>query len=312
MGQIRLIGDNAAAALETLVPGDIQGLAAGRMRYTQFTNQSGGILDDLIVTNAGDHLHLVVNADCKAADLDLLRANLPRDIAIEPMDGHALIALQGPAAARVLARHAADAGSLAFMSSAAMTVGGVACIVSRCGYTGEDGFEISVPAGDVANLAAALLDEAEVSPIGLGARDSLRLEAGLCLYGHDIDTTTSPIEAGLTWSIGKRRRAEGGFPGDAAIREQLAHGVTRKRVGLRPDGRAPAREGTQINDKDGQAVGVVTSGGFGPTLGAPLSMGYVRADLAAIDTPLDLMVRGKAMAARVAAMPFTPSRYHRG
>jgi len=189
---------------------------------------------------------------------------------------------------------------------------GFDCIVSRCGYTGEDGFEISVANDDAAALTAALLDEAEVAPIGLGARDSLRLEAGLCLYGHDIDATTSPIEAGLLWSIGKRRRAEGGFPGDTVIRRQISRGVARKRVGLRPDGRAPAREGTQINGKDGQAVGAVTSGGFGPTVGGPVSMGYVRADHAALDTPVELIVRGKAMAARVTAMPFTPARYYRG
>jgi len=312
MGQLRLIGVNAAAALEALVPGDIQGLVPGAMRYTQFTGPSGGILDDLIVTKAQDHLYLVVNADRKAADLAHLRANLPRDIAVEPMEDRALIALQGPAAARVLERHAGGAAGLKFMSSAAMPVMGFACIVSRCGYTGEDGFEISVAGQDAPALAAALLDEAEVAPIGLGARDSLRLEAGLCLYGHDIDTTTSPVEAGLAWSIGKRRRAEGGFPGDAVIRRQIAQGVTRRRVGLRPDGRAPAREGTPIADKDGRNAGAVTSGGFAPTLGAPISMGYVRAELASIDTPLDLMVRGKAMAARVAAMPFTPARYHRG
>jgi aminomethyltransferase len=312
MGQLRLIGAGAAEALETLVPGDIRGLAPGRMRYTQFTDPSGGILDDLIVTNAGDHLYLVVNAGCKAADLAYMRASLPRHIAIEPMDDRALIALQGPAAATVLERHAADVGRMPFMSSAAMDFGGVACIVSRCGYTGEDGFEISVTADAAAALAAALLDEAEVAPIGLGARDSLRLEAGLCLYGHDIDTTTSPIEAGLLWSIGKRRRSEGGFPGDAAIRHQIAAGVARKRVGLRPDGRAPARAGTQINGPDGQAVGAVTSGGFGPTVGGPVSMGYVRAEFAGVDTPVDLMIRGKSMAARVVAMPFTPPRYYRG
>ncbi len=312
MGQLRLIGANAAAALETLVPGDIQGLAPGRMRYTQFTNQSGGILDDLIVTNAGDHLYLVINADCKAADIAHMRASLPNDIAVEPMEDRALIALQGPAAASVLKRHAADAGQLKFMSSAAMPVMGHDCIVSRCGYTGEDGFEISVAGGDAAALAAALLEEAEIAPIGLGARDSLRLEAGLCLYGHDIDTTTTPVEAGLIWSIGKRRRTEGGFPGDSVIRRQIADGVARKRVGLRPDRRAPAREGTPLHNKDGQAIGMVTSGGFAPSVDAPVSMGYVRTEFADTGIPVDLMIRGKAMAARIAAMPFTPARYYRG
>jgi aminomethyltransferase len=312
MGQLRLIGTNAAAALETLVPGDIQGLANGAMRYTQFTDPSGGILDDLIVTNTGNDLYLVVNADCKAADLAHLQSNLPRDIAVEVMENRALLALQGPAAATVLERHAPGATRLKFMSSAAMAVMGFACFVSRCGYTGEDGFEISLAGSDAPALAAALLGEPEVAPIGLGARDSLRLEAGLCLYGQDIDTTTSPVEAGLGWSIGKRRRAEGGFPGDAVIRQQIAQGVTRKRVGLRPDGRAPARAQTPIHDKDGQHIGSVTSGGFAPTLSAPISMGYVRAELATTGTSLDLMVRSKAMAARVVAMPFTPARYHRG
>jgi aminomethyltransferase len=312
MGQLILRGDGVAAALETLVPGDIQGLAPGRMRYTQFTNEDGGILDDLMVTNAGEHLFLVINAACKEADIAHLQEELPQHIVIEVLDDAALIALQGPSAATVLERFAPGVGTMKFMSSATMTVNGAECIVSRCGYTGEDGYEISVEAMEATALAEALLDTPEVMPVGLGARDSLRLEAGLCLYGHDIDTTTTPIEADLAWSIGKRRRQEGGFPGDAAIQRQLRDGAARKRVGIRPDGRAPAREGTEITDEDGSQIGTVTSGGFGPSVGGPVSMGYVTSDFAEAGTAVELLVRGKPLPAQVAVMPFTPQRYYRG
>jgi len=312
MGQLRLHGAGAAAALEALVPGDIRGLAPGRMRYTQFTNDAGGILDDLMVTNAGDHLFVVINAACKDADLAHLRAALPGDVKIETLFDRALIALQGPQAAAVLGRHAESVHAMRFMSSASVTPGDAPCIVSRCGYTGEDGYEISVPAAAAAALAEMLLADDAVRPVGLGARDSLRLEAGLCLYGHDIDTTTTPVEADLAWSIGKRRRAEGGFPGDAVIRRQLAEGAPRKRVGIRPGGRAPAREGTKIVDAADVELGIVTSGGYGPTVGGPVSMGYVPRAHAAAGAALTLLVRGKAVPARVVELPFAPHRYFRG
>ena len=312
MGQLYLHGDKAAAALERLVPGELQALKPGRTRYTQFTNERGGILDDLMVTRDADRLYLVVNAACKDADLALLRAGLPRDIAIETLDDRALIALQGPAAAAVLAARVPDLATMPFMASVETEIGGVVCRIGRCGYTGEDGFEISVAAAAAGALAESLLAEPEVAPIGLGARDSLRLEAGLCLYGHDIDETTTPVEADLQWSIGKRRRAEGGFPGDGIVRDQIENGAPRKRVGIRPDGRAPAREGTPIADPDGAALGAVTSGGFGPSVGGPVSMGYVAAAAAAPGTPVLLEIRRKALPASVATLPFAPQRYYRG
>ena len=308
MGQVRLGGANPAAALEALVPADLAELAPGRMRYTQFTDAAGGILDDLMVTNGGDHLFLVVNAACKAADLAHLEAHLA-DVGLA---GHrALLALQGPAAAAVMARHAPEAPGLAFMAAGKMTVAGVTAWVSRSGYTGEDGFEISLPVEAAEDVARRLLAEDEVAPIGLGARDSLRLEAGLCLYGHDIDTTTTTVEAGLAWSIGRRRRAEGGFPGAAVILGQLAEGPSRRRVGLRPADRAPARDGTEITDPGGRRVGSVTSGGFGPTVGGPVAMGYVEAAVAAPGSELALVVRGRPRPARVVRLPFVAHRYHR-
>ncbi len=312
MGQLYLHGAGAAAALEALVPGDIQGLKAGRTRYTQFTNAAGGILDDLMVTRYEDRLYVVVNAACKAADMDLLREGLPADISIEPLEERALIALQGPLAAVVFGRLAPSVAEMPFMSSAQVMIEDVTCIVGRCGYTGEDGFEISIPESSAETIGAKLLDEAEVEPIGLGARDSLRLEAGLCLYGHDIDETTTPIEADLAWSIGKRRRTDGGFPGDSIVQKQIQEGAPRKRIGIRPDGRAPARGGTRILDATGAEIGAVTSGGFGPTVGGPVSMGYVSREFSTVGTEVALNVRNKAMAARVAAMPFTPQRYYRG
>lgn len=311
MGQVALRGDNAAAALETLVPGDIAGLAAGRMRYTMFTDDQGGILDDLMVTNVGDYLFLVVNAACKDADIAHLRAGLP-GLDVDVLDDRALIALQGPAAAGVLARHAPGADTMPFMSALPFEIDGSRLAVTRSGYTGEDGYEISIPAADAVRITELLLADPDVELSGLGARDSLRLEAGLCLYGHDIDQTTTPVEAGLTWSIGKRRRADGGFPGAETVQRQIAEGVDRKRVGILPDGRAPAREGTEITDADGAVIGVVTSGGFGPTAGGPVAMGYVESGHAAKETPVNLVVRGKPRPGRIAAMPFVPNRYYRG
>ena len=313
MGQVALRGDDVAAALETLVPGDIQGLDSGRMRYTMFTNDRGGILDDLIITNAGDHHAVVVNAACKAEDIAHLRAGLPGSVDVDVLDDLALIALQGPLASAVLQRHTDIAlDAMQFMTAVRATVGGVSCGLTRSGYTGEDGFEISVAAGQAADLAAALLDEAEVEAIGLGARDSLRLEAGLCLYGHDIDETTTPVEAALTWSIGKRRREEGGFPGDAVVQRQLRDGVERVRVGLRPEDRTPAREGARLTDNDGTDIGVVTSGGFGPTVAGPVAMGYVQTQFRKVGTIVTAIVRDRPLKEQVTKMPFVPANYYRG
>ncbi len=313
MGQLALRGENVAAALESLVPGELQALGDGRMRYTLLLNDQAGILDDLMVTNRGDYLYVVVNAACKDADIAHLRASLPSSVTVEPWEDRALLALQGPQAVAALQRHCdADLSGLRFMSSAEMAVGGTQCLVSRSGYTGEDGVEISVSSEQAQALAETLLAEAEVEPIGLGARDSLRLEAGLCLYGHDIDETTTPVEASLTWSIGKRRRAEGGFPGDAVVRRQLSDGTARRRVGIRPDGRAPAREGTDLTDLDGNSIGAITSGGFGPTAGGPVAMGYVRTEFADTGTKINAIVRGKPLSAQVADLPFVTQNYYRG
>ena len=309
MGQVRIDGETAAATLETLVPGDIAGLTAGRMRYTQFTNNDGGILDDLMVTHAGDHLFVVVNAACKEQDIALMTAAFGDALSV--LEDRALLALQGPAAVGVLAELAPEAADLTFMTGAAMDVGGIPCFVTRSGYTGEDGYEISVPTDEAEALARRLLDHADVEPIGLGARDSLRLEAGLCLYGHDIDSTTSPVEAALLWSIGKRRREEGGFPGADRIQKEIAEGTTRKRVGLKPEGRAPAREGTEIVDSDGAPIGKVTSGGFGPSVEGPVAMGYVASAHAAVGTAVSLMVRGKPLPATVVKLPFVTPGYKR-
>ena len=311
MGQVRLEGAGAAAALETLVPADIANLGVGRTRYTLFTSEDGGILDDLMVTNRGDHLFLVVNAACKAQDLAHMRARLG-GIAVVELADRALLALQGPKAAAVVARMAPETAAMKFMSFGTARLGSIECWLTRSGYTGEDGFEISVGAADAERLARLLLAEPEVKPVGLGARDSLRLEAGLCLYGHDIDTTTSPIEADLAWSIQKRRREGGGFPGAARIQAELASGPSRRRVGILPDGKAPAREHTEVTDMAGRRIGEVTSGGFGPSVGGPVAMGYVEAAHAAPGTKVQLVVRGVPRPATIATMPFAPHRYFRG
>ena len=264
MGQAILSGPDAARKFESLVPGDILALAEGRTRYTQFTNDSGGIYDDLMVTRlAPDALFLVVNAACKTEDFARLRENLP-ELNLEILGDRALLALQGPLAAAALEPQVPGVAAMDFMSLRHFSWNGAELFITRSGYTGEDGYEISVPAEQAENLADALLADERVRAIGLGARDSLRLEAGLCLYGHDIDLTTSPIEAGLAWSISRRRREEGGFLGAARIKRELAEGVTRRRVGLLLDGKAPAREGAEIIDKQGAALGIVTSGGFSP------------------------------------------------
>jgi len=312
MGQLRLAGGDAARALEALVPGDLLALASRRMRYTLLLNETGGILDDLMATRLDDGFFLVVNAARKEADLTHLSARLGADTRVELLEDRALLALQGPAAAAALSYCCEGIERLGFMTAMETTLAGYECLVTRSGYTGEDGFEISVPAVGATAVAEMLLARPEVRPIGLGARDSLRLEAGLCLYGHDIDETTTPIEAGLSWTIGKRRRAEGGFPGAAVVLRQLTEGATRTRVGIRPDGRAPAREDTPVVDAAGANVGGVTSGGFGPSVGGPIAMGYVDCRHATPGTPLAVLVRGTARPARVERLPFVPHRYYRG
>jgi aminomethyltransferase len=297
MGQVILTGAGAATGLEAMMPIDVVGLGVGRQRYALFTNADGGILDDLMVTNLGDRLFLVVNAACKAADIAHLQANLPADCALEVLADRALLALQGPAAASV-------------------EIDGAACLVSRSGYSGEDGYEISMPAEASEAIARRLLAEEEVAPIGLGARDSLRLEAGLCLYGADLDEATTPVEAGLKWALSKARRADGarpgGYPGDAVILGQLAEGAPRKRVGLKPEGRAPVRGGAELVDAAGRQVGSVTSGGFGPTVGGPVAMGYLETALAEEGTVVNALVRGKAQAMQVTRLPFVKPNYYRG
>ncbi len=316
MGQLRLVGSDAAAALESLVPQDVIDLPVGKQRYALFTNDAGCLLDDLMVTRREDHLFLVVNAGCKEADIAHLRAHIGRRCAIEPMPERALLALQGPKAAAVIARLVPTWAGLTFMSGAEGSLAGATCFATRSGYTGEDGFEISVAAEDAERVARALLAEPEVAPAGLGARDTLRLEAGLCLYGHDIDSTTTPVEAALTWAIQKVRRAggarAGGYPGAATIDRQLSEGAARKRVGLLGLERAPVREGARLLDVAGEPVGQVTSGTIGPTVGQPIALAYVGAAHAAIGTLLHADVRGKHLPMRVAALPFAPHHYFRG
>ncbi|MBR1172404.1 glycine cleavage system aminomethyltransferase GcvT [Bradyrhizobium sp. KB893862 SZCCT0404] len=322
MGQIALRPksgriEDAARALERLVPQDIVAIAPGRQRYAQFTNPDGGILDDLMVANFGDHLFLVVNAACKDADEAHLRANLADVCVIDSLSDRALIALQGPKAEAALAKLYAAAPAMKFMDAGPHEVGGIKCFVSRSGYTGEDGFEISVPAADAERLAKRLLENPDVMPIGLGARDSLRLEAGLCLYGHDIDTATTPVEAALEWSVQKSRRTggarAGGFPGAEKILGHFDNGASRRRVGLLAQGRAPVREGALLfaGEAGGEPIGQVTSGGFGPSLSAPVAMGYVPTASSALGTKLFAEVRGQFLPLTVAAMPFVKNTYKR-
>ncbi|MCE8027153.1 glycine cleavage system aminomethyltransferase GcvT [Halomonas daqingensis] len=316
MGQLLLHGPNPAEALETLVCADIVGLPQGMQRYALFTAQEGGILDDLMVANPGDHLYLVVNAACKDQDIALLDMGLDDEHRVEVLD-RALLALQGPKAADVMRRHCPQACELVFMQHGRFELAGVPVWVSRSGYTGEDGFEISVPAEEAEALARRLLAEEEVEAIGLGARDSLRLEAGLCLYGHDIDTETTPVEAGLVWAIGKARRHGGerpaGFPGADVILHQVdAKDHRRKRVGLLGEGRAPVREGADLYDENGHHIGRVTSGGFGPSVGMPVAMGYVDVEHAEIGTTVHAEVRGKRLPMVVSKMPFVAPGYYRG
>ena len=319
MGQVilqpRATYEATALAFESLMPVDVLAVAPGRQRYGLFTNDTGGILDDLMFANRGDHVFVVVNAGCKAADIAHMTAHLSDVCDVIPVVDRALLALQGPLAEVALAQLVPGVAAMRFMDAVIMSWHGVDLWISRSGYTGEDGFEISVPDAVAHDLATTLLAMPEVKPIGLGARDSLRLEAGLCLYGHDINETTSPVEAGLTWAIQKSRRSggarAGGFPGAARIMDELANGPDRIRVGLRPDGRAPMREGTSLFDPDGTPLGEVTSGGFGPSVQAPIAMGYVAAKHSAIDTKLDGDVRGKRLPVTVCATPFYPTTYKR-
>jgi aminomethyltransferase len=311
MGQAELVGEGAAAALERVTPADVQILKPGRQKYGLLTTAEGGILDDFMVANLGDRLFLVVNASRKHVDLPYISAALPAGVRLRKLPDRALIALQGPQAVAAIATLAPGIADLPFMGVGRFDIAGVPALVSRSGYTGEDGVEVSVPAEQAERLARALLALPGVRPAGLGARDSLRLEAGLCLYGNDIDETTSPVEAALTWTIGKRRRMAWDFPGAARVREDLANGPRRLRVGIRPEGRQPARAHTPIHAPGGEAIGEITSGGFGPSLNGPMAMGYVARSHAADGTALDLMLRGRAVPARVAPLPFVPHRYAR-
>ena len=320
MGQVILRGadyTSTARALERLIPMDVQGLAEGRQRYGFFTNDAGGILDDLMFANRGDHIFMVVNAACKTADVAHLRAHLEPEIHVKEITNRSLLALQGPMAEAVLAEHYPPIVDMKFMDVDTIPIAGAECWVSRSGYTGEDGFEISIPHAAAETVAAALADHADVEWIGLGARDSLRLEAGLCLYGHDIDTGTTPVEAGLTWAIQQSRRAggsaTGGFPGDSIILDQMSQGVSRKRVGLTPQTRAPMREGVVLyaSEDSSTQIGTVTSGGFGPTVEAPVAMGYVATEMAVTGTVLFGEVRGKRLPIAVSPLPHTPPNFKR-
>ena len=308
--------ENVARAFEALMPVAVLGLPEGRQRYGLLTNDAGGILDDLMFANRGDHIFVVVNAACKTDDIAHMRAQMP-GVVVQEITDRALLALQGPKAETVLTSLAPEAAQMRFMDVRTITLCGAEAWVSRSGYTGEDGYEISIPNSQAETLARALLDHPDTLPIGLGARDSLRLEAGLCLYGHDIDTTTSPVEAGLQWAIQKVRRAggdrEGGFPGATRILNELANGPARKRVGLSPQGRAPMREGVPLfaDDTATNQIGAITSGAFGPTVQAPVSMGYVPIDKAGQGTIISAELRGKRAAVTVAPLPFTPANFKR-
>lgn len=322
MGQVRLRArsgkmEDAALALERLMPVDVASVKPGRQRYGLFTNATGGILDDLMFANRGDHFYIVVNAACKAQDIAHLRAHLEKECEIEEWTGRALLALQGPKAESALAKLAPSVAAMAFMDVAEVQILGVSCIVSRSGYTGEDGYEISIPESKAVELAETLLANPDVHPIGLGARDSLRLEAGLCLYGNDIDTTTTPVEAALEWAMQKSRRQggarSGGFPGDKIILEQLEKGASRRRVGIAPEGRAPIRADAPLfaDENATQAIGCVSSGGFGPTVNAPVAMGYVPTDYAKTGTKLFAEVRGSRLPVKIADLPFITPGYKR-
>ncbi|MET0517457.1 MAG: glycine cleavage system aminomethyltransferase GcvT [Burkholderiaceae bacterium] len=320
MGQVLLIGAGADAALETLVPVDIVDLEVFKQRYALFTDENGGILDDLMVCRRPDDLFVVVNAGCKAQDIAHMQAKIGSRCEVRPLPDQALLALQGPQAVTALARLNPGVAKLTFMTGGFFDLDGIPTFLTRSGYTGEDGFEISVAGERAVELARKLLSAPEVKPIGLGARDSLRLEAGLCLYGHDIDTTTTPVEASLTWAIQKVRREggarHGGYPGAAVIDRQLAEmaakTASRKRVGLLSSERMPVREGAKLVDEAGVELGVVTSGTLGPTVGRPVALGYLPARLSTVGTTVWAIVRDKRTPMTVAATPFTPNGYFRG
>ena len=311
MGQLIVAGPEAEAGLESLLPADLRILKDGRLRYSLLLSDDGGIVDDLMVTRRGEHFYMVVNGATKNGDIEHMKARLPRTVVLDHMKEQALLALQGPKAAETLERLAPGVGQLTFMTGGAFELGAIPAWISRSGYTGEDGFEISVAANRIVAVADLLLAQEEVKPIGLGARDSLRLEAGLPLYGHDLDERTTPVEADLTFALSKRRREEGGYPGWHRIATELADGPIRKRVGLAVEGRQPVREGAAVIDEDGDEVGTVTSGGFSPMLEAPIAMAYVPAASAAPGSEIRLAQRGKVFQAKVTQMPFVPHRYHR-
>lgn len=318
MGQLLLRGADAAAALETLMPVDVQDLGVHKQRYGLLLNDQGGILDDLMFVNRGDDLFVIVNGACKQADIAHIQARIGQRCEVIPLPDQALLALQGPQAVTVLARLISGVSQLVFMTGGHFDWQGHALYITRSGYTGEDGFEISVPAGGAEALAQTLLAQSEVAPIGLGARNSLRLEAGLCLYGNDIDTTTTPVEAALNWAIQKVRRSggarEGGFPGASIVLEQLQNPqqLQRKRVGLLALERIPVREPAVLENMDGQHIGHITSGLLSPTLNQPVALAYVQPDYAALDTEIFAMVRGKPVPMKVTATPFVPTNYYRG
>ncbi len=311
MGQLVVTGADAEKGLESLLPADLGILKDGRLRYSMLLAEDGGIIDDLMVTRRADHFYVVVNGATKHGDIAHLEAKLPRGVVVDHMKEQALLALQGPKAVEALERLAPGVSELGFMTGAAFTIAGIRTWISRSGYTGEDGFEISVAAASVEALADLLAAQPEVKPIGLGARDSLRLEAGLPLYGHDLDTHTTPVEAALEFALSKRRRDEGGFAGWERIAGELANGAVRRRVGLAVEGRQPVREGAAVLDADGDEVGKVTSGGFSPMLEAPIAMAYVPVALSAPGTQISLAQRGKIFQAKVVETPFVPHRYHR-
>jgi aminomethyltransferase len=311
MGQLIIAGSEAERGLETLLPADLAILKDGRLRYSLLLTDGGGIVDDLMVTRREDHFYMVVNGATKEGDIEYMTERLPRGVVLDHMKEQALLALQGPRAVEALSRLAPGVEQLGFMTGAPFELGGGSAWISRSGYTGEDGFEISVPAARVAEVAELLASQPEVKPIGLGARDSLRLEAGLPLYGHDLDTDTTPVEADLLFAISKRRRADGGFAGWHRIMAELEQGPVRRRVGLAVEGRQPVREGATVVDEDGDEVGKVTSGGFSPILEAPIAMAYVPAASAEPGSAVRLAQRGRIFEAKVVPMPFVPHRYHR-
>mgnify|MGYP003624243063 CR=1 FL=1 len=313
MGQLKLSGESAAQFLESLVPSCIQDLPQQTQRYSVFTNEQGGIIDDLMITNAGDHFFVVINAACRDNDIKYMRDQLPDSCILEELKDFALLALQGPEASAVMQRFCPEATDLMFMTGAKFTLNNVPCFINRCGYTGEDGFEISIPAKQAEILARNFLAEKEVAFIGLGARDSLRLEAGYCLYGHDLDENTSPVEANLNWVISKSRLKDESqaYPGIETIRRQAQQGIERSRVGLLSDGKAPIREGVSILNEQEEIVGTVTSGGFSPSIGKPIAIGYINKKYTSVDTQLIVKVRDRIQHVKVVALPFLEHRYYK-